>query len=716
MNVQVHYSCLINKFILIINLQQKFNYLIFKIFQLQQQLFSIFYRAIPFYEISKNFFYDTAILFDDNIQQFSKIQIYKFYLQQDELRNLKLFSFSLINDQKKKNNKYEVAQLDQILEKLVKAKILITISKDNEINYSQDGVILRNEQSQGASQDFDLLVNREQILNLYWQGKYDQNQLKIGKWTAAWNGQYLYLIGGYYQNGLKQGLWGELFLNYRSQAQVYEIGEYVQDRKFGKWIYIYDNEKIIGGSYNEQGLKNGQWNELNHGFMNESQVIYNGEYKNGNKIGMWNILYRWNMNQPFKIMQNYYKKVNFSGGGQYDYIDSIKIGIWIELCDNLFNRSLVVQHGQYKFGQKIGRWDIFYVGDKIGGGLYDEVNYGFKIGRWIELRILKSHIVVNIKTIKKLVDGIFYLRGIIYTQNMKNCNNYNAINFSGGGQYDEKSSVKFGSWIELSDGFGRNSKIIYTGEYKNDQKVGRWDIQYKEADKEQLLLIGGGQYDKMGNGSKIGRWIEISDGFSDDSKLTYKGDYKNGQKVGIWESFWNWVGNKKIAGGSYDEKDSIKVGRWIELRDGFGLYEQVIYNGEYKNGKKVGRWDILYRQKGMEQFQQIGWQQYDEGGDSIKIGRQIELWDKFNDHSQVYYIGKYKYGRKVGRWDIYLKSDWKVQQIGGGSYDEKGEGIKIGMWSELHEGFRNSNQRLQNGEYKNGKKVGTWTQINLRKN
>ncbi|CAD8165562.1 unnamed protein product [Paramecium pentaurelia] len=613
---------------------------------------------------------------------------------------------------KKRNNKYEVAQLDQILEKLVKAKILITISKDNEIIYSQDGVILRNEQSQGASKEFDLLVNREQILNLYWQGNYDQNQLKIGKWTAAWNGQYLNLIGGYYENGLKQGLWGELFLNYRSQAQVYEIGEYIQDQKFGKWIYIYDNEKIIGGSYNEQGLKNGQWNELNHGFMNESQVIYNGEYKNGKKIGMWNILYRWNINQPLKIMQNYYQKVNFSGGGTYDYIESIKIGIWIELCDNLFNRSLVVQRGQYKFGQKIGRWDIFYVGDKIGGGLYDEVNYGVKIGRWIELS-----------------DGFWRDSQVTYCGQYKNDKKvgrwdilfkgnhlYSKYEKLGGGQYDEKNSVKFGSWIELSDGFGRNSKIIYTGEYKNDQKVGRWDIQYKEADQEQFLLIGGGQYDKMGDGSKIGRWIEISDGFSDDSKLTYKGDYKNGQKVGIWESFWSWVGNKKIAGGSYDEKDSIKVGRWIELRDGFGLYEQVIYNGEYKNGKKVGRWDISYRQKGMEQFQQIGQIQYDEGGDGIKIGRQIELWDKFNDHSQVYYIGKYKYGRKVGRWDIYLKSDWKFQQIGGGSYDEKGEGTKIGMWIELHDGFRNSNQILQNGEYKYGKKVGTWTQINLRKN
>ncbi|CAD8066805.1 unnamed protein product [Paramecium primaurelia] len=44
----------------------------------------------------------------------------------------------------------------------------------------------------------------------------------------------------------------------------------------------------------------------------------------------------------------------------------------------------------------------------------------------------------------------------------------------------------------------------------------------------------------------------------------------------------------EFSGGGYYEKgeDRVKVGRWIELQDGFKDYSQVILNGEYKNFKK----------------------------------------------------------------------------------------------------------------------------------
>ncbi|CAD8131375.1 unnamed protein product [Paramecium sonneborni] len=107
---------------------------------------------------------------------------------------------------------------------------------------------------------------------------------------------------------------------------------------------------------------------------------------------------------------------------------------------------------------------------------------------------------------------------------------------------------------------------------------------------------------------------------------------------------------------------------------------------------------------------------YDEGGDGIKIGRQIELWEKFNDYSIVYFQGEYKNGRKVGRWDIYFKDyDLNFKKIGGGSYDEKGNGIKNGIWNEINDCFKNSNLILDNGEYKNGKRIGTWIQVDLKK-
>lgn len=60
----------------------------------------------------------------------------------------------------------------------------------------------------------------------------------------------------------------------------------------------------------------------------------------------------------------------------------------------------------------------------------------------------------------------------------KRCYNFNL--FSGGGSYDEEGQeIKIGKWTEKSDGYLDRSQVTYNGEYKNDKKVGRWDIMFK---------------------------------------------------------------------------------------------------------------------------------------------------------------------------------------------------------------------------------------------
>ncbi|CAD8128885.1 unnamed protein product [Paramecium sonneborni] len=58
------------------------------------------------------------------------------------------------------------------------------------------------------------------------------------------------------------------------------------------------------------------------------------------------------------------------------------------------------------------------------------------------------------------------------------------------------------------------------------------------------------------------------------------------------------VESKQIysGGGSYDQEgNQIKIGKWIELVEGFYCEKQVYYKGEYNmNGMKVGRWDIMF--------------------------------------------------------------------------------------------------------------------------
>ncbi|CAD8072407.1 unnamed protein product [Paramecium primaurelia] len=248
----------------------------------------------------------------------------------------------------------EVKKWDQFNVKLVQTTIQIIFTEDNYIKYVQDGVILRMEQVIDTQKEPELLTNMEQIKHFQQQGKYGNNKKKIGKWITSWQGTVLNKIGGYYEDGLKQGLWNQIIKNFWSLAQVYESGEYFNDFKRGKWKFIYKNQIIGGGSYNEQGQRNGKWIELSEGFYNYSQITYKGEYKNGKKVGNWDIF--WQKDFGDKLYQQI-------GGGSYDNQvdgDSIKIGKWTEFCDDfhsyLFGSKQVTYNGEYKNGKKIGIW------------------------------------------------------------------------------------------------------------------------------------------------------------------------------------------------------------------------------------------------------------------------------------------------------------------------------------------------------------------------
>ncbi|CAD8058043.1 unnamed protein product [Paramecium primaurelia] len=606
-----------------------------------------------------------------------------------------------------------------------------------------------------------------------------KNGKKIGKWDILYRKkgkeQFQYRGGGQYdeQGSKKIGKWIELSDGFYDLSQISYKGEYYNGKKVGKWQIFFGENQIGGGSYAEvDQIKIGKWIEQSDGFYIDSQIIYDGEYKNGMKIGMWNI----------SLKDKKSGQTQQIGGGQYDQNGSIKIGKWIEQSDGFYDLSQVIQKGEYKNGKKVGRWDILFREDfseeflLIGGGWYDEAG-SFKSGRWIELsdgfkiwsQVTFDGEYKNGKKVGKW--GTFY-RDVSSKQN----------ELIGGGSYDEVSSLKVGNWIELSDGFAWNSQYTYKGAYKNGKKIGKWDIHFDFGGNHQ---IAGGLYDEVGNGVKIGKWIELSDEFRDDSIITYKGNYKNGTKAGKWEIFFlenqmqviflyilqfsgggqygeegngikigKWIEqsnrfvswsqitysgeykngkkigrwdiftkdrntkkNELIGGGSYDQNNQIKIGKWIELSDGFQCDSQVIHKGEYKQGEKIDRWDILFRGEYQSEFRQIGGGTYNNG---IKVGRWIELSDEFYEYAQITYNGEYKNNKKILRWDICFreKENDKFEQIGGGSYDDSVDecSVKIGSWIELSDNFGDGSGQSKitlNGQYKNGSKVGKWIQMDL---
>ncbi|CAK91193.1 unnamed protein product (macronuclear) [Paramecium tetraurelia] len=487
----------------------------------------------------------------------------------------------------------------------------------------------------------------------------------------------------------------EVLTNLEQIKHLRWIGQYGQNNlKVGKWLATWKGEtlKDVGGEYLNDEKKQGIWKDIVQNYQTNSQAYIVGRYENGLKLGKWQYIYN-------------DKEI---GGGNYNQ-QGVQVGLWQELSDGFWDQKQVTHNGEYRIGKKVGRWNIKYERQIIGGGSYN-VESNQKCGKWIELSENFSEDSKVIYEGQYQKDKKIGLWDILYKSEKDQ-----PFKQIGGGVYLE--GLKTGKWIELRDNFENYSQVTQAGQYKKNNKVGRWDTWFIEKDAQTIKLIGGGFYTNGGDGIKIGKWIELSDGFWDRSQVFYTGEYQNGKKVGRWEiSYWKDYEdnnqNQQLGGGSYSKVgDGLKVGNWVEPSEGFYENSQVTYNGEYKDGKKIGRWDIRYRKD--NKFEKIAGGLYSETGDGIKIGKWVELSDGFYDHSQITYDGEYIKGKKHGRWDIKQRIYKDNIQIGGGSYEE---GIKIGNWIELSDKFDNWNQLIYIGEYKKEKKVGVWVQKDRNKN
>ncbi|CAD8129443.1 unnamed protein product [Paramecium sonneborni] len=367
----------------------------------------------------------------------------------------------------------------------------------------------------------------------------------------------------------------------RKFLEIYEIGEYENNQRNGVWKYNYCDQDIDFGEYNEQGQRIGKWTELSDGFWDQLQITYKGEYRNDKKVGNWDIYYNKTFHGHDVMMM--LKLQNFCGGGLYDdqYQEGgdLKIWMWIELNDWFWYLSLVIYHGQYKNGKKVGRWDIIwkkYYEDYTNELMYrynqqiqdenQEEAKSVRIGEWIELtdsfwRDSQVIYKVNIKMAKNLIDGILYGGKRIVI-------NYFSLN--GGESYDDQmvgmDSVKIGKRIELSDLFTDISQVIYNGKFQNGNKNGLWNINQVYNGKTQK--IGDGLYHYGKEGSLVQRlenWVELNNDYRECSYVTYVGQYQNGKKTGIWDTYWKYYSrmnkrkNRYMGYDKYEGKEDQKI-------------------------------------------------------------------------------------------------------------------------------------------------------------
>ncbi|CAD8089232.1 unnamed protein product [Paramecium primaurelia] len=215
------------------------------------------------------------------------------------------------------------------------------------------------------------------------------------------------------------------------------------------------------------------------------------------------------------------------------YISGVQDGMWKEVNERFQNDCKIFYFGQFDIGKKIGRWNVIFQ-DTImnfrGGGDYD--NQGMKTGRWVDQ---------NNNFFREQKSGKYYVDLILKKQ-------FESI---GSGQYDEKG-IKHDFWIEPIEHIWRQIKFGCSDcnqlglnnllrQYQNNgEKIGRWEILYKEENSEKFELIGGGCYDE--NGMISGEWAKVDSKFSYSCQVIQKGQQLKGRKVERWNyHFWEKI-------------------------------------------------------------------------------------------------------------------------------------------------------------------------------
>ncbi|CAD8052091.1 unnamed protein product [Paramecium primaurelia] len=151
-----------------------------------------------------------------------------------------------------------------------------------------------------------------------------------------------------------------------------------------------------------------------------------------------------------------------SGGGSYDYQGESngenKIGKWVEPSEFFPNLCQITYNGQFKRGERIGKWDIMYrrmnLNGYTGGGVNNQTitigkyQYGIKVGNWDNWQF-KSLVSIQ----KEKIGGDYRVN-----------------------ERDDQiiSEIKEGRWIELSERFNDSNQVTYVSEYQSGVQIGIW--------------------------------------------------------------------------------------------------------------------------------------------------------------------------------------------------------------------------------------------------
>ncbi|MCO5260301.1 MAG: hypothetical protein M9916_09175 [Crocinitomicaceae bacterium] len=297
--------------------------------------------------------------------------------------------------------------------------------------------------------------------------------------------------------------------------------------------------------------------------------------------------------------------------------------------------------------------------------------------------------------------------------------------------YHYKDGLKDGPFEEWSI-YGYKT---LSGSFVNGEKDGEWFFAYYSGKTDKISNYKNGKLDgpyknfyedgtlyaegHYADGKKSGKWTwftsagtrDMQGSFLEDKQngdwtywyssgeVSYTAHYTSGVKTGVWNYYYK--NGKKFKEGPFqnDEKEGIWR-TWYE--DGTLLME-----GNYTGGKESGEWKNYWDNGKLKNVS------------SFYNGELNGAWYSYSLKGGLTLEGKYKNGLKTGMWKEYFESgqprEFKTYKIikKKSTVNRTGKKKKISLVSELNGKFQAYSDKdgklMEEGNYKNGLKVGTWT-------
>lgn len=254
------------------------------------------------------------------------------------------------------------------------------------------------------------------------------------------------------------------------------------------------------------------------------------------------------------------------------------------------------------------------------------------------------------------------------------------------GKLDKVSNYKNGKLDGSYKNYYEYGKLYAEGFYTEGKKSGKWSWYTSEGSRD----MEGTFVDDMQDG-KWTYWFATGE-------VSYTANYSKDKKVGLWSYYYK--NGKKFKEGTFAEDE--KNGTWKTwYEDGTLLME-----GDYENGLETGEWKNYWDDGKLK------------NRSTFSNGKLHGQWYSYLPDGKMTLEGKYKNGMKTGSWTEYFQNgsirDIKTYKVikTKSAINKDGKKSKVTYASELNGKFLAYSDKdgriMEEGNYKNGKKVGTW--------